>query len=273
MAPHTRLSSATLPAAAVPAPAVTAFAWPARAELLTSAEGTIVARDHRLVVVDKPAGVTSEEVARARSLRLVHRIDRATSGLLLLADDARTVQRMQRLLSQAAVTRTYLGLAHGHVPEGIIDFALSDQDASGRRQRRRCVPAGTVGAKPARTVVEVVARGPRASLVRATLVTGRTHQIRLHLSGTGHPLWGDRVYGSGVDGVAAAAPRLLLHAVRLGFCHPNSHAAVAFFAPPPQDFLDFVAAACGPDVNVLALDAAAAAGLTRPSFPSHDEQT
>ena len=201
----------------------------------------VLAEEHRVVVIDKPAGVTSEDVARALGRRLVHRIDRATSGLLLLADDARTVQRMQRLLASAQVTRTYLALARGRVSPGVIDRALVD--AAGQR-RRGSVPAGTSGAKAAQTIVDVVAGGWAFSLVRATLVTGRTHQVRIHLADTGHPIVGDPIYGG--DAVDDA-PRLMLHAWRLAFVHPNTHEPVTFCAPPPDDFADVVAHRCSPD--------------------------
>ena len=201
----------------------------------------VLATDHRVVVVDKPAGLTAEDVARALDRRLVHRIDRATSGLLLLADDARTVQRMQRLLAQARVTRTYLALARGAVASGLIDRALSPAGTVGRRH---AVDHDAPGAVPAKTQVDVFATSPAASLVRATLVTGRTHQVRIHLADAGHPLLGDRVYGGDV---ADAAPRLMLHAWRLSFVHPNSHAPVAFDAPPPADFAAVVAQRCGDD--------------------------
>ncbi len=205
------------------------------------ASPTVLADDHRVVVVDKPSGITSEDVARRLGRRLVHRIDRATSGLLLLADDARTVQRMQRLLAAAQVTRTYVALASGRVVAGVIDRALVE-DAGQRR--RGSVAAGTPGAVPAQTLVDVVVADASVSLVRATLVTGRTHQVRIHLADTGHAILGDRVYG---DDVADAAPRLMLHAWRLAFIHPNTHDAVAFCAEPPADFVDAVTRCCGAD--------------------------
>lgn len=209
----------------------------------------IITDDHRILAVDKPSGLTSEEVARALGRRLVHRIDRATSGLLLLAEDARTVQRMQRLFSSAAVTRTYLALARGAVRPGVIDRALLRRPDHGRRTS---APAGTPGARESQTVVEVVCTTAtaslvhgslvHASLVRASLVTGRTHQVRIHLADTGHPILGDRVYG---NDVAEAAPRLMLHAWGLQFIHPNTHAAVALCAPPPRDFAEVVTQVCG----------------------------
>jgi 23S rRNA-/tRNA-specific pseudouridylate synthase len=250
----------------------------------------ILAHDHRLVVVDKDAGVTSEDVAASLGRRLVHRIDRSTSGLLLLADDARTVQRLQRLLSPAprtaattsstssarsaaaddgptsatGVVRTYLALASGAVDPGVIDRALVHP---GRRGRRRSVApddvagdvdvaiaiaddrgdgaprAGADGARPARTVVDVLAVGGGVTLVRATLITGRTHQVRIHLADSGHPILGDRVYGGDV---ATAAPRLMLHAWRLAFVHPNTRVPVAFRSPPPPDFGEVVTQRCDP---------------------------
>jgi 23S rRNA pseudouridine1911/1915/1917 synthase len=224
----------------------------------------ILAHDHRLVVVDKDAGVTSEDVARGVGCRLVHRIDRATSGLLLLADDARTVQRLQRLLASSAprapsepaaprapgIARTYLALAAGVVPAGVIDRALVHPAGRGRRrsvERDTCDDSDDAreradGARPAQTVVDVVAVGEGVTLVRATLVTGRTHQVRIHLADTGHPILGDRVYGGDV---ATAAPRLMLHAWHLAFVHPNTRRPVAFTSPPPPDFAETARTRCG----------------------------
>jgi 23S rRNA-/tRNA-specific pseudouridylate synthase len=229
----------------------------------------VVACDHRLVVVDKPAGLTSEDAARRLGRRLVHRIDRATSGLLLLADDARTVQRMQRLLSTAQVTRTYLALVRGPAPGGVIDRPLVRNRGDGRRgsveaaqTQAAVVEVGKpMPAKAARTVVDLVVARAHASLVVARLVTGRTHQVRIHLADTGHPILGDAVYGSdagtaGVDhdadgahgahGAHGATPRLMLHAWQLAFVHPNTHASVRWTAPPPPTFSSVVHDVLGP---------------------------
>jgi 23S rRNA pseudouridine1911/1915/1917 synthase len=209
----------------------------------------VLAVDHRVVVVDKPAGITSEDTARLLGRRLVHRIDRGTSGLLLLADDARTVQRMQRLLAAAQVTRTYLALANGRVSAGVVDRAIVDDRGDGRRgsiEPETSEPGSAVVGKPARTVVDVVVARDHASLVRARLVTGRTHQVRIHLADTGHPLVGDDVYGDRAADDDARAPRLMLHAWKLAFVHPNSHAPVAFCAPPPPAFAAVVDDVLGP---------------------------
>ena len=166
---------------------------------------------------------------------------------------------MQRLLATAQVTRTYLALARGAVASGGVDRALVGPlvGGSGAFGRRHSVPAGTPGALAAATHIDVLAVGRDTSLVRASLVTGRTHQVRIHLADTGHPILGDRVYGCDV---AEAAPRLMLHAWFLGFVHPNSHAPVTFTASPPDDFAGVVAVHCGE----RALPAGADRAHTRP---------
>lgn len=199
----------------------------------------IVADDHRIIVINKPVGLTSEDTARLLGRRLVHRIDRATSGLLLLADDARTVQRMQRLLSTAQVTRTYLALVRGTAAPGVVERSLVPDRGDGRRGS--VAPGTDVPAKSARTCVDVLAACSHASLVAAHLVTGRTHQVRIHLADIGHPIFGDHVYGAH----DATAPRLMLHAWRLAFVHPNTHAPVEFEAPPSAAFSAVVESVLG----------------------------
>lgn len=203
---------------------------------------TIVLDEGRVVVVDKPAGITAEAVASALGRRLVHRLDRLTSGLLVLADDARTVQRLQRALGRGEVERQYLLVAHGLVRGGRIESTLVDDRGDGLRGRGP-------GGKPSITDVEVVdvAADERATLARARLSTGRTHQIRIHLAEAGHPLAGEPVYirdHRRCGQPELPATRLLLHAVRLAFLHPTTRAPVVVASPPPPDFVAG-AAACG----------------------------
>jgi 23S rRNA pseudouridine1911/1915/1917 synthase len=151
-------------------------------------------------------------VARALGKRLVHRIDKATSGLLILADDARTVQRMQRLLAGGQVRRAYRFVAAGALAAQVIESELVRDRGDGKR-------GSGVGGKRATTeIVDVTVRGD-VSHGTARLHTGRTHQIRIHLAEAGHPIVGDAVYGD-------RGERMLLHAAELSFTHPNTHALV-----------------------------------------------
>ncbi len=197
---------------------------------------SIVLDQERVVVVDKPAGITSEDAAASLGRRLVHRIDRATSGLLVLADDARTVQRLQRLFAAAAVQRRYLFVAHGAVVAGPIQSALTRDRGDGLRG------AGP-GGKASRTDVVALRTSARATLGVATLVTGRTHQVRIHLAESGHPIVGERVYVRDFAGPLIDAPRLLLHAWRLAFVHPSTKLRVVVDAPAPPEFKDAARAA------------------------------
>lgn len=179
--------------------------------------------DHdRVVVVDKDAGVSSEDVAAQLQKKLVHRIDRPTSGLLVLADDARTVSRLQKQLQAGGVVRTYVALAHGAVDAGVYEATLVRDRGDGRRGG---APADTPGGKAAR--LEVVAVDVRGGLSRVVvrLHTGRTHQIRIQLAEAGHPVVGEFVYGDRAA-AAALAPRLFLHSATLRFTHPGKDKAV-----------------------------------------------
>lgn len=216
--------------------------------------GVRVVYDHdRVVVVDKDAGVSSEDVAAALGKKLVHRIDRPTSGLLLLADDARTVTRLQRQLRRGDVERSYVVVVHGVVAVGVYDSVLVRDRGDGRRGSRLpgvALASADVG-KPARLeVVDVEVFGP---LSRATvrLVTGRTHQVRIQLAEAGHVVVGEFVYDrdararrAALGAALSAAPRLLLHAARLRFTHPGKDKAVVVVdAAVPAVFAEVCAAA------------------------------
>ena len=199
----------------------------------------------RIVVVDKPADVLSEDVAGALGKKLVHRLDRGTSGCLLLADDARAVQRLQKLREAGGLRRVYRFVAHGVIDDDVtLTSTLVRNRGDGLRGTRL---AGHVDEDPGTSAIMQVRRqwvGERDGVVvsggEAELVTGRTHQVRIQLAEAGHPLLGERIYGR--DRIAqglpmVTSPRLLLHAWRLAFRHPHTHEDVVVEAPLPAAFL------------------------------------
>jgi 23S rRNA pseudouridine1911/1915/1917 synthase len=162
---------------------------------------------------------------------IVHRLDRDTSGLLLVARSARAYDALVAALAQHEVEREYVALVWGHLasPHGLIDAPIGRSEA--RRTRMAVRDAG----KPARTEyrVEETFVDPVCALLTCGLETGRTHQIRVHLSAIGHPVVGDATYGGARDSLPLGRP--FLHATRIGFAHPVSGAAMAFESPLPAE--------------------------------------
>jgi RluA family pseudouridine synthase len=193
-----------------PEPASTGTAW------------RVVHEDADVVVVEKPAGlpVTSarggggaldaEVAARFPGATLVHRIDRDTSGLVLFARGRAARQRLAGALERREMERLYVAAVLGAPPEEMrLDATIGPDPADPRRMR-----AGVSGGDAALSLVRVRGRGDGRALVEVRLVTGRTHQIRVHLSAAGFPILGDPLYGGAA---AALAPRLALHAERLAW--------------------------------------------------------
>ncbi len=205
----------------------------------------VVLDEARVVVIDKPSGLTSEEVSRHFGRRLVHRIDRGTSGLLVLADDARTVTRLQRALRAGGVARAYLFVALGIVRAARLDDVLVRDGGDGRRGVAHDHAQAATG-KRAITDLTPLLSSPHATLGLARLVTGRTHQVRIQLAHAGHPIIGDDIYGR-----ARHEGRLLLHALHLAFEHPTTHQRRTITSNPPDDFVTAAA-------SVLAVGLAAA---------------
>ncbi|MBE2241525.1 MAG: RluA family pseudouridine synthase [Burkholderiaceae bacterium] len=212
---------------------------------------SIVHEDDDLLVIDKPAGLVvhpaagnwqgtllngllARDAAAAMLPRagIVHRLDKDTSGLMVVGRTLAAVSALARAIAAREVHRGYLAIAHGAWPEGVsrIDAPLA------RDPRSRVRMAVVASGRPARTDVERLALasidGVPFSALRCTLHTGRTHQIRVHLASRGHPLVGDALYG----GTAALGmQRQSLHAARLALVHPRSGQQLAFEAPPPAD--------------------------------------
>lgn len=178
------------------------------------------------------------------ALGVVHRIDKETSGLVVFTRTWLAKQALSAQFRAHTVQRRYLALVHGRATSRTYESHLVLDRGDGlrgsleaRKARGARVDKGAAGVR-AVTHVEVLEHlpGPTpATLVACRLETGKTHQIRIHLSEGGHPLLGERVYIRGFSGVAVPAPRLMLHAAELGFVHPKTEAEVAWTSPLPED--------------------------------------
>jgi 23S rRNA pseudouridine1911/1915/1917 synthase len=225
-------------------------------------EGTLVYDDAHVVVIDKPAGVNSVpyedretgtamdlirgawrrmgKPATTVGLHVVHRIDRATSGLLMFAKSKRAERELAMQLRTHDVDRLYLCVAHGRVESRTIESDLVADRGDGLRGSTRFADQG----KHAITHVRALEPLRGATLCEVRLETGKTHQIRIHLAEAGHPLVGEQVYIRDYANRGAtpiASPRLLLHAATLGFAHPITGELVKLRSEPPPDFTDVVA--------------------------------
>jgi 23S rRNA pseudouridine1911/1915/1917 synthase len=161
---------------------------------------------------------------------IVHRLDKETSGLMLVAKNDETQEALSRMLKDRVIEKHYRALAEGKFkePEGEIDAAI---DRSRKDRKKMAVdPEG----RPAVTRWKVIAEGNGCTLLDVHILTGRTHQIRVHLKSIGHPVCGDELYG---NGKGVKVPCLMLHAYSLAFEHPRTHEKMAFQAPLPEDFL------------------------------------
>ena len=161
---------------------------------------------------------------------IVHRLDKDTSGLLMVAKNDETQQALSDMLRERQIEKHYRALAEGtfREPEGVIDAPL------GRSKKDRKKMAVDPDGREAVTEWTVLQEGRGCTLLDVHILTGRTHQIRVHLKSIHHPVCGDPVYGSD-KGVKV--PCLMLHAFSLAFSHPRTHERLAFQAPLPEDFL------------------------------------
>jgi 23S rRNA pseudouridine1911/1915/1917 synthase len=181
---------------------------------------------------------------------IVHRLDRDTSGAMVVARNDRAHEHLSEQFRSRNVRKIYLALVHGKMPHdsGTITLPISRDP----RRRTRMTARATKG-RHARTDWRVIARLDRCTLVEAVLHTGRTHQIRAHFAAIGHPVVGDTLYGAprGLRGGTRNLPLLarnFLHAAKIGFSHPSSGAWVEVRAPLPKDlrvYFDQVGASLG----------------------------
>ncbi len=203
----------------------------------------IVFEDDDIVVVDKPSGLLTAPTPEsdrnnladllsrrpgAGPVQIVHRIDLETSGLVVLAKTALANRELSARFRDHDIERAYLAGVQGGVAASL---GIVDRPVGGRR---------------AVTHLEVVERfGDVATLLGCRLETGRTHQIRIHAAGIGHPVFGDARYGSPPAAGLPRAPRMALHATRLGFVHPKGGAQISFESPWPPDLSDWLVALRG----------------------------
>lgn len=176
----------------------------------------------------------------SRRLRAVHRIDRETSGLMVFARTVDAERALGLQFRDHSLHRVYLAVALGDVREQTIESWLVPDRGDGRRGS---TPRHKLG-KRAVTHVKPIERLPGHTVVECRLETGRTHQIRIHLSEQGHPLCGDKVYRGPFPGKPIAdesgAPRVALHAAELGFDHPITGAPLRFAMPLPADLVALI---------------------------------
>ncbi len=223
----------------------------------------MVYEDDDLAVVDKPAGLVVHpgsghqsgtlvhgllarypEIAvlgvgdRRERPGIVHRLDRGTSGLLVVARTAEAQLRLTEMMARREVSRRYLALALGalEADNGLVDAPIgrSDQDPT-----RMTVTATGRDSRTSYRVLERFREPEPATYVECTLETGRTHQIRVHLSAIGHPIAGDPRYGGTRGAIVVGRP--FLHAYRLAFAHPTTGAELAFESALPPDLVEVLA--------------------------------
>lgn len=164
---------------------------------------------------------------------IVHRLDKDTSGVLVIAKNDRALRSLAKQFQKRVVKKRYLAIVKGSVPldNGIIDAPIARSAAD----RKKMGVAEPDKGKNARTIYHVVKRMKGLTILNLEIETGRTHQIRVHMKHLGHPVVGDPVYGR-ADGV----PRQALHAQMLGFCHPDTGKYVEFTAPVPDDIKEIM---------------------------------
>jgi 23S rRNA pseudouridine1911/1915/1917 synthase len=224
----------------------------------------IVFEDEHIMVINKPAGLVvhpgagnpagtlmngllhhAPELGTLPRAGILHRLDKDTTGLLMIARSVRAHTRLVRDMEERKIRREYRAVCNDRLVAGATVDAPVGRDP-GHRTRMKVTSTG----KPAVTHYRVLARFAMHSFIAVRLETGRTHQIRVHMMHTHHPLIGDPVYGgrlrvpAGSDEQLTAAlqgfKRPALHAYELGFEHPDSGAAMRFQAPLPQDLLDLL---------------------------------
>ncbi|GJL79506.1 MAG: pseudouridine synthase [Nitrospinaceae bacterium] len=214
----------------------------------------IVFEDDCMVVVDKPPGMVVHPapghftgtlvnallhhcpdltgIGGVERPGIVHRLDKDTSGLVLVAKNETAHRSLTRQFKQRTIRKIYLALVRGIVKadSGVIDLPIGRH----KIHRKKMAPQKQ-GGREATTAYEVIARYPHFSYLRLFPKTGRTHQIRVHVASLGHPILGDKTYGGKLDEKHMKMPRQALHAHRLEIVHPVSGEEKTFVSSPPTD--------------------------------------
>lgn len=231
------------------------------AQSIPGAEFNILLEDAHLLVIDKPAGIAVhggsgvsygviEQLRAARPqakfLELVHRLDRETSGILLLAKKRSALTNLHDQIREGELDKRYLTLVHGdwqnarqHIKLPLFKYTTSDGERRVRVQS---------DGMPSHTVFNLIRRHGAFVLLEAELKTGRTHQIRVHLASSGFPIAGDDKYGDfglnrllqKTDGARVALKRMFLHAHQITFRHPDTGEAITLKAPLPPECEQFL---------------------------------
>ena len=209
--------------------------------------------DADIILINKPAGLTVHPATGNRSGTLVnalahrfrelsdvngpvrpgivHRLDKDTSGLIIVAKTNAAHARLARQFEKHTVVKRYVARLEGKVQfdQGVVDVNIDSHPKY--HDQRQASPEG--GGKEATTLYQVLQRFPKSTLIALFPQTGRTHQLRVHMKHLGHPILGDDRYGR-----KAAFPRLALHAQSIAFAHPATRHYVEFSCPVPKEFLD-----------------------------------
>ncbi len=214
----------------------------------------ILFEDPHLIAIDKPAGLVvhpapghpsgtfvnallhhCKELQGSDSLRpgIVHRLDKDTSGVLLAAKTQEAHQKLVQAFSERKIDKTYLAIAVGKAQEGLIDAPIKRHPVN--RKEMAISPEG----KEAKSLCRILGYNEGLSFVEIKLITGRTHQIRVHLKFKGTPILGDLVYGNPNANQKFQVERQLLHAYQIQFNHPITNAPITICAPIPKDFIGF----------------------------------
>jgi 23S rRNA pseudouridine1911/1915/1917 synthase len=262
---------ATQPSAKVAADAPFAIDVPPTAESEARPQDIpldVVFEDEHLIVVDKPAGLVVHPAAGnldgtlvnallhhcAGQLSgiggvarpgIVHRIDKDTSGLLVVAKSDAAHEGLARQFADHSIERAYLAVCNGHPTpaEGTISARVGRSDAN--RKKMAVLPKESSRGKHAVTRYKTLRKMPHCSLVECRLETGRTHQVRVHLASIGHPLVGDPVYGRASSALRPVLQKLgfrrqALHAAVLGFIHPVTGHSLSFSSDLPPDMAELI---------------------------------